>query len=44
MNNCSRGTGTSRTPGIGYDPDPAFGRASDFYPPISVRLGARFSF
>jgi len=32
------------TPGIGYIPDPAFGWAYDFYPPISVRLGARFSF
>ena len=32
------------TPGIGYEPDPAFGWAYDFYPPVSVRLGARFSF
>ena len=32
------------TPGIGYEPDPAFGWKSNFYPPISVRLGARFSF
>jgi hypothetical protein len=32
------------TPGIGYQADPAFGWKDNFYPPISVRLGARFSF
>jgi hypothetical protein len=32
------------TPGIDYELDPAFGWKYNFYPPISVRLGFRFSF
>ena len=45
MSNCFRETGTSRRRGSGYEPDPALRlKGLHFYPPVSVRLGARFSF